>query len=161
MNEEKQGAERAAEAVAIARQQREDLEHLKKNTHPSLHNVISLGPGSDGTNQEIGDYAALTLRAQIVALQEDVAMFYKEMRQEFDELRSQVLKDWTPETPEKELPQLPFISELEEPTQEKSGLQLVPSPEEIESQKQVEEAKRQVEEADAEHLRLNTKELPQ
>jgi hypothetical protein len=103
MNEEKQGAEREAEALAIAAQQKADFEHLVKNVHPSLLGSATLGDSSNGTTQSLSDYAALTLKEQFLQLQ----LEFQSLRNEFDLLSSRVLQDWTPETPTEELPPAP------------------------------------------------------
>ena len=94
MQEEKQGAERELEEKAIQAQHEAQMEHLRKNVHPSLHSSISLGDSSKGTCQGISDYAALTLKEQVAALQAQV----NELRAKLEEFRLKIFPEATPET---------------------------------------------------------------
>lgn len=98
MQEEKQGEERTLEEKALEAQHKADLEHLLKNTHPSLHNSVSIGDASNGTCQSLSDYSVLTFKEQIAALQEEVQF----LKNELESLRLRVVPEATPPTPEEE-----------------------------------------------------------
>jgi hypothetical protein len=107
MEPEKQDAEREIEAKAIAAQQKADLDHLLKNTHPSLRDIVSLGDSSNGATQTLSDYAAQIFKGQIELLQSELAAALDELavlRNDFESLRLQVVPSATPETPIEELP---------------------------------------------------------
>jgi hypothetical protein len=106
MEPETQGAEREVEAKAITAQQKADLDHLLKNTHPSLRDVISLGDSSNGATQTVSDYAAVIFKQEIETLKLGLAAALDELavlRNDFESLRLQVVPSATPETPIEEL----------------------------------------------------------
>src|SRR5579859_2178035 len=105
MNEEKQGEELVKEQAAIRAQHAADLEHLLKNTHPSLWGTISLGDKSDGTTQALSDYSATILTQQVDILKEwhdnlsqqfdSLQEEHKQLKTDLEQLRLQVLADAT------------------------------------------------------------------